>query len=60
MYPLASGYHPATAAILDLVSVDYLTNACRLLRFFGASLGVINVHHVPMLLPKPSCISKYR
>jgi hypothetical protein len=36
----------ATAAILDLVSVDYLTNACR---FFGASLGVINLHHVPLL-----------
>jgi hypothetical protein len=74
----------ATVAILDLVSIDfltnawvdwsdflvahwgrleegsfrwpliqdYLTNACRLVRFFGASLGVINLHHVP-LLPKP-------
>jgi hypothetical protein len=42
----------ATAAILDLVSIDYLTNARRLVRFFGASLGVINLHHVP-LLPKP-------
>jgi hypothetical protein len=42
----------AATAILDLVSVDYLTNACRLVRFFGASLGVINLHHVP-LLPKP-------
>jgi hypothetical protein len=41
----------ATAAIFNLVSVDYLTNACRLVRLFGASLGVIN-HHVP-LLPKP-------
>jgi hypothetical protein len=38
------------ATILDLVSVNYLTNACRRVRFFGASLGVINLHHV---LPKP-------
>jgi hypothetical protein len=42
----------AKAAILDLVCVDYLTSACRLAQFFGASLGVINLHHVP-LLPKP-------
>jgi hypothetical protein len=41
----------ATAAILDLVSVGYLTNACRLVRFLGASFGVINLHCVP-LLPK--------
>jgi hypothetical protein len=41
-----------TAAILDLVSVDYLTNAWWLVRCFGASLGVINLHHAP-LLPKP-------
>jgi hypothetical protein len=43
----------ATAAILDLVSIDYLTNACvDWSDFFCASLGVINLHRVP-LLPKP-------
>jgi hypothetical protein len=41
-----------TPAILDWVSIDYLTNTCRLVIFFGASLEVINLHHVP-LLPKP-------
>jgi hypothetical protein len=43
----------ATAAILDLVSIDYLTNACvDWSDFLGASLGVINLHHIP-LLPNP-------
>jgi hypothetical protein len=42
----------AMAAILDLVSVHYLTNACWLVRFVGASLGIINLHHIP-LLAKP-------
>jgi hypothetical protein len=43
----------AMAAILDFVSVDYLTNACRLVRFFGASPGayatpcVALVVHIP-------------
>jgi hypothetical protein len=44
----------ATAAILDLVSVDYLMNACVdwsdfLLAQSCQSLGVINLHHVPFL-----------
>jgi hypothetical protein len=43
----------ATTTILDLVSVDYLTNCCvDWSDFFGGSLGVINLHHIP-LLPKP-------
>jgi hypothetical protein len=44
----------ATATILDLVSVDYLTNACVdwVVQFFCGLLGVINLHHIP-LLPKP-------
>jgi hypothetical protein len=42
-----------TAAISDLVSVDYLTNACvDWSNFFRGPLGVITLHHVP-LLPKP-------
>jgi hypothetical protein len=41
----------ATAAILDLVSVDYLTNACADWSNFFIG-GVINLHHIP-LLPKP-------
>jgi hypothetical protein len=43
----------ATVAILDLVSVDYLTNACvDWSDIFVAHWGVINLHHIP-LLPKP-------
>jgi hypothetical protein len=42
-----------TVAILDLDSVDYLMNACvNWSRFFCGSLGVLNLHHIP-LLPKP-------
>jgi hypothetical protein len=40
----------ATAAILGLVSVDYLTNACvNWSDVLGGSLGVINLHHIPLL-----------
>jgi hypothetical protein len=47
------------AAILDLVPINYLSNACWLVRFFGASLGVINLHHVP-LLPNPYLLYTHR
>jgi hypothetical protein len=41
------------AAILELVSVNYLTNACvDWSDFLVAHWGVINLHHIP-LLPKP-------
>jgi hypothetical protein len=42
----------ATAAILDLVSVYYLTNACVDWSNFLWLIEVINTHHIP-LLPKP-------
>jgi hypothetical protein len=43
----------AMAAILDLVSVDYLTNACASSGpIFWWLIGGHHLHHVP-LLPKP-------
>jgi hypothetical protein len=43
----------ATAAILDLVSINYLTNTCvDWSDFFWWLIGVINLHHIP-LLTKP-------
>jgi hypothetical protein len=45
----------AMAAILDLVSVDYLTNACiDWSNFFGGSLRVINLLSINLIFHIPT------
>jgi hypothetical protein len=44
----------AMAAILDLVSVNYLTNACRLVRFFGASIFTLFHFSLNLIVHTPT------